>query len=180
VDVSVPQFAVSKCLLVGKMPSHGDFVARGVRAREREELDAWLAASLASARDELGSRFAQAFDAAPPWRFAWHDDAWTAGSLTPSVDSAGRRFPLLVALKNLDREQVEAAATLCERSSAKAILERWPAENLLASVEAAEVARRPSQPRQGWWNEDLGEEGRSGERRPETIIQDMLSLVARQ
>ena len=69
---------MSGAFLFGKMPSHGDFVARGLAAEERDSLDAWLSAELADARAALGERFEERFDSAPPWRFAWPADGWTA------------------------------------------------------------------------------------------------------
>ena len=166
--------------MLGKLPFHGDFVARGVSARDRDELDAWLASTLATAREHLGPRFADAFDSAPPWRFAWHDQQWTAGALVPSVDSAGRRFPLLVARTALKRDQVRAAAELCEEAAANAISNRWHADELAQAVEAGEVTRTASRAAEGWWNEDLGEAGKLEERRPAAILSRMLSVVAAQ
>ena len=55
--------------MIGKLPGHGDFVARGVGSGERQQIDEWLAASMAAAREELGDKFEAAFDIAPPWRF---------------------------------------------------------------------------------------------------------------
>lgn len=73
-------------MVIGKLPFHGDFVARGVTGRERDLLDKWLATSMAIASEQLGEKFDEAFDAAPPWRFAWDEDGWTAGALVPSVE----------------------------------------------------------------------------------------------
>ena len=46
-------------ILFGKLPAHGDFVARGIDAAGRAELDDWLSASLADARAALGEAFAE-------------------------------------------------------------------------------------------------------------------------
>ena len=54
VDVSLPWFAVSAGIVLGKLPFHGDFVARGVSAAVRDEIDRWLVETMATARDELG------------------------------------------------------------------------------------------------------------------------------
>lgn len=166
--------------MVGKLPFHGDFVARGVSAGDRKELDAWLSASVATAREEYGPRFADAFDAAPPWRFAWHDEQWTAGALVPSVDSSGRRFPLLVALTNLGEDQVAAAAMLCEEAAADAISRRLQADELADAVEAGDVTPTGSPAAEGWWNDDLGESGKLKGRRPAAILSRMLSALAAQ
>jgi type VI secretion system protein ImpM len=171
---------VSNAVVVGKLPSHGDFVARGVDARERHAIDAWLTASMAHAREQLGASFEEAFDCAPPWQFAWHDQRWTAGVLAPSVDSAGRRFPLLVARKNLDDRQVRAAATLCEEAAANAISKPWKADELASAVESADLPGGTSGCRRGWWNDELGDSVKLEERRPADILSHMLSAVIAQ
>ncbi|MFL5297557.1 MAG: type VI secretion system-associated protein TagF [Phenylobacterium sp.] len=80
----------------GKLPAHGDFVARGLGAAEREAWDGWASAGLEAARRDLGDGFEACHDAAPPWRFALAPgplgDRWQAGALTPSIDRSGRRF----------------------------------------------------------------------------------------
>jgi type VI secretion system protein ImpM len=170
---------VSAAIVIGKLPSHGDFVARGVSAGERHELDEWLAGSMASAREEFGDRFDEAFDEAPPFRFAWSDECWTAGALAASIDSAGRRFPLLVARGDLAQEQVGPAARLCEEAASEAIAAGWSADELLQAVAAAEIAPGTSQVIDGWWNEDLGDAGpRLKDRRPAGILSHMLASVA--
>ena len=88
----------------GKLPEHGDFVARGVSAGERDAWDAWASASLEQARRDLGDVFETRFEAAPPWRFAFGPgrfaDAWVAGALTPSVDRSGRHFVIVVGARS--------------------------------------------------------------------------------
>jgi len=81
--------------IFGKLPAHGDFVARGIGAAEREALDAWLSGEMLAARAALGGDFEERYDRAPPWRFAGPDGA---GVLVASVDGVGRRFPLYLAL----------------------------------------------------------------------------------
>lgn len=80
----------------GKLPAHGDFVARGLTAGQRQAWDGWATEGLQAARRELGEQFEARHDAAPPWRFAFGPgpfaDAWLAGALTPSIDRSGRRF----------------------------------------------------------------------------------------
>lgn len=168
---------MSAAIVIGKLPVHGDFVARGVAGAERRELDAWLAASTAAARDEFGDKFDDAFDNAPPWRFAWRDEQWTAGALVPSIDSAGRRFPLLVALKHLADVQVGAAAGLCEAAASDAIAKRWSADELLGAVAEPELSAAAVH--EGWWNEELGDaRPRLNDRLPPGILSHMLASVA--
>lgn len=170
---------MSGAIVIGKLPAHGDFVARGVGGRERHELDEWLATSMAAARSEFGEKFDETFDIAPPWRFAWRDGRWTAGALAPSVDSAGRRFPLLIARTDLGERQVRDAARRCEDAASEAIAKAWSADALLDAVEAAEIEPHGAQAAEGWWNEELGDAGnRLEERLPAGILSHMLASVA--
>lgn len=87
----------------GKLPAHGDFVARGLDAAERDRWDSWASASLEQARALLGDAFAERHGEAQPWRFAfgpgpWGDD-WRAGALAPSVDRTGRRFVIVAGVR---------------------------------------------------------------------------------
>jgi type VI secretion system protein ImpM len=83
----------------GKLPAHGDFVARGLAAGERDAWDAWATESLDLGRREFGEDFEAQHDSAPPWRFAFGPsrfaNAWVAGALTPSIDRSGRRFVIV-------------------------------------------------------------------------------------
>ena len=87
----------------GKLPAHGDFVARGLSPAERDAWDAWASDSLETARRDLGEAFEAAHDTAPPWRFAMGPgplgDTWQAGALTPSIDRSGRRFIIVAGAK---------------------------------------------------------------------------------
>lgn len=163
--------------MIGKLPSHGDFVARGIDARERDMLDRWLASSMETAREQLGEKFDETFDAAPPWRFAWHEDGWTAGALVPSVDASGRRFPLLVARRNLTPGQVQTASTLCEEAASEAIALRWNADELTKAVEAPAIPSKDAACVQGWWNENPSEPAFKEKAPPEIISRVLTSAM---
>ena len=161
--------------MIGKLPSHGDFVARGVHRSERHELDQWLAANMAAAREEFGDKFDTAFDSAPPWRFAWRDMAWTAGALVPSIDSAGRRFPLLVALPQLAEDQVRPAAEACENAASDAIAKGWSADELQGAIAVPDAAPQASPVQEGWWiDESANAAVAFGDRLPTGILSRML------
>jgi type VI secretion system protein ImpM len=86
----------------GKVPTHGDFVTRGLGRPFVEPWDRWLQGWLADGRNRLGPRFEEAFLRAPVWRYLLGPrlcgpNAW-AGVLAPSSDRVGRAFPLTVAL----------------------------------------------------------------------------------
>jgi type VI secretion system protein ImpM len=80
----------------GKLPTHGDFVSRGLSSDELAAWDGWCSAGLEAARAALGAEFEVRHDAAPPFRFVFgpgpFGGGWRAGALAPSIDAAGRRF----------------------------------------------------------------------------------------
>lgn len=78
--------------LFGKLPGHGDFIARGVPAGLRERLDIWLSAWLEAGQATHGEGFVGVYEGAAPWLF--EGPAATA-VLLPSMDAVGRHFPLL-------------------------------------------------------------------------------------
>lgn len=137
--------------LFGKMPAHGDFVARGLAGEERQALDDWLSAQMVAVRETLGEDFAERFDVAPPWCFTWAEErGWTAGALAPSVDGVGRRFPLMVAVRGIDREAARASAEQCVEAIFGAVGEAWDADRL---VEAAVPVDGSGDASEGWWTE---------------------------
>jgi type VI secretion system ImpM family protein len=102
----------------GKLPSHGDFVARGLAPDEREAWDAWSSAGLQDARMALGEAFEGRHDAAPPVRFTFgpgpFGEGWSTGAMTASIDTAGRRFIIVLGARTdaarRDRHQIAEAA----------------------------------------------------------------------
>jgi len=85
----------------GKLPSHGDFLQRGVSDDFVNRWDAWLQDGMARSRSELGEEaWLDVFLTSPLWRFALASGVvgvpvW-AGILLPSVDRVGRYFPLTI------------------------------------------------------------------------------------
>jgi type VI secretion system protein ImpM len=86
--------------LLGKLPSHGDFLRRNLPAELAGPLDDWLAAVVAGSRENLGEGWRGAWLEAPVWRFALAAGPCgphaAAGVWLPSVDRVGRHFPLLL------------------------------------------------------------------------------------
>ncbi len=165
----------------GKLPAHGDFVARGLSSQRRDELDTWLSASLAEARAVLGDAFEASYGEAPPWRFAWTDTGgWTAGAMAPSMDSVERRYPLLVARDGLMPEQAGLVAEAAEDLLYDALGEGWDADRLHQAVAALPPAAGDAPARQGWWT--LGAERFSERRlagaRPEGLMVAALTPQA--
>jgi len=86
----------------GKLPSHGDFVRRGLPQSFVAPWDEWLQTVVNAARASLGDEeFAALWDAALGWRFRLLPgacgEAAVVGVLLPSRDAVGRRFPVTLA-----------------------------------------------------------------------------------
>jgi type VI secretion system ImpM family protein len=153
-------------VLFGKLPSHGDFISRGLDLTACDAWDRWASGGLETARASLGERFDDAHDRAPPWRFidspGRFGPDWRAGALAPSIDAAGRRFMIMLAAEGLSSAQAggggEAIAEEMEALIYQAFEAGWNAD---ATIEAAQapVERLPvggldpepaaAQPR--WW-----------------------------
>jgi type VI secretion system protein ImpM len=148
--------------LFGKLPAHGDFVARGLDLPAHEAWDEWISAGLGAARERLGERFDEEHDSVPPWRFIDGPgdlgEAWRAGALAPSIDAAGRRFMIMLAAEGLSQGEAggggEAIAEAMEGLIYQAFESDWDADSVI------EAARRPlsdltdepvGAPRRRWW-----------------------------
>lgn len=161
-------------MLFGKLPVHGDFVARGLAATERDALDAWLATSLADARAVLDADFEASYDSAPPWRYVAQESAGlAAGALAPSVDSVGRRFPILLACAGLEPAEAEDMAAQCEGLLYEAFENGWDADTLAeAAGRITPKATEPAAPGDRWWTfggNDFGPAEIAGARPPSLI-----------
>lgn len=157
---------MSRVLLFGKMPAHGDFVARGLESGERGALDAWLSASLAAAR--ATPAFDDLYDRAPPWRCR---TVAGAGAIAPSQDRVGRRFPLLLAVRGGD----EDTAAACEALLYDAIAGGWDADALVAAAPEGS-ADTPVEPDR-WWT--LGGDGFPPASRPGARPDDLVTAMIR-
>ncbi len=83
--------------LFGKLPAKRDFVAANAPPRFLEVWEPWLQAGVATSRQILGAKWAEAYNRAPIWRY-WLGAGFcgeaTIGVFMPSVDGVGRSFPL--------------------------------------------------------------------------------------
>jgi len=115
VVVPMPGVALTtpRPILFGKLPAHGDFVARNLSPSAQAAWDAWASQELEAARAALGEAFEPAHESAPPRRFVLPPGPfgphWGAGVIAPSVDAAGRRFVIVLAADRLEA----AAAAVC-------------------------------------------------------------------
>ena len=107
-------------VVFGKLPAHGDFVSRGLRADERDALDTWLSAAMLTAREAWADSFEDRYDRALPLRC---DGPGMSGALAASQDSAGRRYPLLALSGYGETERIEALLY-------DAIAQAWTADRL--------------------------------------------------
>lgn len=174
---------MSGVLLFGKMPSHGDFVSRGVEGSDKSSLDEWLSSEMAAARATFADEFDDRFDSAPPWHFAWRDDGWTAGALAGSIDSAGRRFPLLVARRGVESVAVNHSAQACEDAIYDAFENGWTVDELAQAVaETPPAYAEGEDPREGWWtlgSEDYPPATLAGQH-PVGLLRTMLAPPAKE
>jgi type VI secretion system protein ImpM len=87
----------------GKLPSHGDFIRRGIPEAFVNLWDTWLQQCMVESRARLGDDWLKIYLTSPVWRFVLCDGvvsaATFAGILIPSVDSVGRYFPLTVVVE---------------------------------------------------------------------------------
>jgi type VI secretion system ImpM family protein len=128
--------------LFGKLPAHGDFIARGIAQSIQDVWDGWASAEIASARETLADKFESAHDLTPPFRFICGPgplgEAWRVGAVAPSIDSAGRRF---VVMMGLDGFTVGEAAALgvaltdrCEHALRRALIDNMAADAALETL----------------------------------------------
>jgi type VI secretion system protein ImpM len=162
--------------LFGKLPAHGDFIARGLSPARRDELDLWLSNEMVHARDAFGAQFEDAYDAATPWLLSARDDtgAWHGAAICPSVDAAGRRFPIIAGAAAADAATAAAMAIWAEQAIYRAFEQGLSADGLhplLANDNAAaSIADDTSvsdgwRGSEGWWrdgNERVGPDHLAG------------------
>lgn len=173
--------------LFGKLPAHGDFVARGLEDGARQAWDDWATEALTRLRQTYAD-FDTAHEMVPPWRFVAGPSplgvGWRAGALAPSIDGAGRRFVLSLGVDGLspaeagDRgerlaEAAEAAlySALAEGLSADAVVQGL-ARDLGDAIAAPAAEAAPSPPASGgvWWSDGSGLETRAGALPPADLL----------
>lgn len=88
----------------GKVPTHGDFVTRGLPRSFIEPWDLWLQEAILTSRQQLGENWLNHYLTSPLYHFALSpgicgNSGWM-GVLMPSVDRIGRYYPMTIALMN--------------------------------------------------------------------------------
>lgn len=157
--------------LFGKLPTHGDFIARGLAADLRERIDGWLSDEMARARSDHGEAFEERYDAAPPWRFV---DGTDGGVICASIDSAGRRFPILAGMSTGGTEQAPSAAAASETAIFRAFEEGSNADGLAALLAGSTIDHGEAPLQSGWWVD--GSDDFLPGRWPGGLISRMLSV----
>ncbi len=146
--------------LFGKLPSHGDFVARGLDDTARKAWDAWISEGLTRARENLGAAFEAVHDAAPPWRFVLgpgpFGPGWRAGAIAPSIDAAGRRYAVVLVLEGLSDARAigcgEALAAAAEGLIWDGFEGGWTADRFVeAAAEVGPEAVADGAATDRWW-----------------------------
>lgn len=181
-DLSLSRHPVGPWLF-GKVPAHGDFIARGLDSVLRDSLDDWLSREVAAARDVYGTEFESRFDHAPLVKFVDRDadGRYAGGSLCGSVDAVGRRYPLLAAIPSPDMRTARAAADACESATYMAFTERLDADMLYRRLFEPMVAAGAAAPLESHWWVDSADAG--GEiwacpgRFPDGIVTEILRIA---
>jgi type VI secretion system protein ImpM len=88
----------------GKVPSHGDFVSRGLPTTFIGPWDIWLQEAIHTSRQQLGNDWLNYYLTSPLYRFVLSpgicgDSVWM-GLLMPSVDKVGRYYPMTISQKD--------------------------------------------------------------------------------
>ncbi len=121
--------------LFGKLPSHGDFISRGLSHDLRDALDIWLSAELRDAQGRYGTGFDDRYFAAPAWMFVDCDRSgqWSGGALCASVDAVGRLFPVIAGAPANDAHDAIIAATGCIELLFATFSNTWSADQMIAA-----------------------------------------------
>lgn len=100
----MPAESVNTLGYYGKVPTHGDFITRGLPRSFIEPWDIWLQEAILASRQQLGEDWLNHYLTSPLYHFALSpgicgDSGWM-GVLMPSVDRIGRYYPMTIGLMN--------------------------------------------------------------------------------
>ncbi len=142
--------------LFGKLPAKRDFIAANAPRRFLEVWEPWIQAGVATSKQILGAKWADAYNRAPIWRY-WLGAGFcgeaTIGVFMPSVDGVGRSFPLsLFAAGNEDSlppPELEPNEAWCDAAEAILLDALDPGATLEAIADRIASMPAPLQTRQG-------------------------------
>lgn len=100
----MPAESINTLGYYGKVPTHGDFVTRGLPRSFIDPWDVWLQEAILTSRRQLGNDWLNFYLTSPLYHFAFSpgicgDSGWM-GVLMPSVDKIGRYYPMTIGLMN--------------------------------------------------------------------------------
>jgi type VI secretion system protein ImpM len=161
----------------GKLPSHNDFVVRGLGLADRERWDGWLSAELTAAKAERGDMFPDLYDRAPIWRFRIaQGGGWLTGVMAPSVDGAGRRFPIVAGIGGAGAGGGVAVAEACVDRLYDGFANGWAVDELHKALHMVDVGCDVVETGSRWWtpgSEEFPEAMLEGEF-PEGLVRIMI------
>jgi type VI secretion system protein ImpM len=84
----------------GKVPTHGDFVSKGLPRSFIDPWDLWLQEAVLTSRQQLGDQWLDYYLTSPLYRFVLSpgicgETGWL-GIVMPSVDKVGRYYPMTI------------------------------------------------------------------------------------
>jgi len=143
--------------LFGKLPAKRDFIAANAPRRFLEVWEPWLQAGVATSKQILGAKWADAYNRAPIWRYWLGADFCgqaTIGVFMPSVDGVGRSFPLSLFASEGDESlpppELESNDAWCDAAEAILLDALDPAATLEAIADRVASMPAPAlQPRSG-------------------------------
>ena len=163
----MPGVALSgRAFIFGKLPRHGDFVARGLDSDARAYWDEALSDRLARAREAYGTAFVAAHEASLPWRFISGPGPlgpdWRVGVVSPSVDGVGREFFIVVGVAGLSAPGQSLANALAENLEIvtyDGLQQAWDADDLTEAAQGVlervtMVDPTVAESAERWWRAD--------------------------
>jgi len=86
--------------IYGKLPAHGDFIARHLNSSFISIWDEWLQHFISTSQEQIGSDWLDIYLTSPIWQYVFSpgviDSNMWAGIIMPSVDRVGRYFPISI------------------------------------------------------------------------------------
>lgn len=112
----------------GKIPSHEDFVSKGLPTSFQGPWDIWLQSMLSNSKKELGNDWEKCYIRSPVYRFVLTagicgEQTWM-GMMIPCVDKAGKYYPMTICRSLPDQPNPLVAITENKKwfSDAEALL----------------------------------------------------------
>ncbi len=140
-------------MIFGKLPAHGDFIARGLTDAQVARLDDYLSASLSDAA--MLEDFDALYPITPAWRFIIDLDGQVmCGVIAPSIDKVGRQYPVMAGVA-ADGGSVALMIDACEANLYNAFSAGQTADELFTTLSTfPRASDSDAIPDTGWFLED--------------------------